>query len=247
MSAWLATPIGAMTAWAAAVGVAECLLLLNPLGGVILHAFIVAALVGRDPRFHTPWSGAMALPSILRISSLAVPWPTVPTAAWYPALAVPILLAAWSAMRTSGLSPRVLGLGDTTATHQIVIAISGLPLGLAIRAIIGDNASFAVSDMSSLVLLLVVAVSVAVPEEFVFRGVLQGVLTAAAGTTGVVITGLVYGTMYLGTTSPGAVALMTGVGLLFGFAVHRTKSIIGTSAAHTLMLICASISLAPVR
>ena len=78
--------------------------------------------------------------------------------------------------------------------------------------------------MSGLVAFLVVSCA-AVPEELIFRGMLQPLVVRRVGVLGVALVAAVHAATYIGTGSAPVVALVATMGLVYGFEVIRSRSI----------------------
>lgn len=236
-------PIAVATGWVLVVGIAEVVLLVNALAGVIVHAFIVATILATHAPGRSLPLAAMAMPSLLRIVSLTVPHPQIPVAAWYFLVGGSVLVAAPLVMRADARSAATVGLTVGARAPQLMIAASGIPLGLVLAfAAASSLPSLApASTSATLTVLLSLGPFVAFPEELVFRGILQRALAEKIGGVAVVLVAVTYASMFLGTRSTPAVLVMACAGLIFGVGAQRSGSIAGTTVAHTIMLIVASV------
>ena len=73
-------------------------------------------------------------------------------------------------------------------------------------------------------------------EELRFRGVLQTAAVRVMGARrGIVYVSLMFGALHVGWSSAVDVGFVTLVGLSFGWAVHRTGSIVGVTLAHGIV------------
>jgi uncharacterized protein len=220
--------------------------------GAICHAAVLLVLVdhyvltGADPEPEDRAPGeagvasalpALALVPLLRIISLTTPVGDVSRIWWYALAGAPLLCGALLTQRLLGLRARDLGLPPRSWPPQLLIALAGVPLGLAAYAIADPEPIVSGSRVPELAggsLLLIVFSGFT--EELVFRGLVQRSLVATLGPLpGLSLASVTFAATYLGTHSAGYVALVAAVGLAFGICVHRTGSLAGVGLAHGLL------------
>ena len=179
----------------------------------------------------------LVLAPLMRLISLIVAVPDWPALYSYALVGAPMLVAAGLTARHLELSPARLGLGRTEPGLQLVIALSGVPLGMAAFALLRpphllDTSTWAATLAAVVVLMLFGGFL----EELIFRGLFQQVAQAAFGAPlAIVLSNLLFATLYLGSQAPAFVVYMAGTGLFFGYCVHKTDSLYGVLAAHCLM------------
>jgi hypothetical protein len=81
---------------------------------------------------------------------------------------------------------------------------------------------------------LVLVLGTGLAEEFTFRGVIQSTATGALGKAGVLYVALVFALLHLGYKSLADLLFVFGVGLIFGYVVLKTRSILGVTLSHSL-------------
>lgn len=87
-----------------------------------------------------------------------------------------------------------------------------------------------------IVLSIVMIVFVALVEELIFRGILQGALVDRFGTlAGIVVASLVFGAVHAGYGSPDEIALAVLIGMTFGSIYELSDSIVLVILAHGLL------------
>jgi hypothetical protein len=207
--------------------------------GAVVNAMLVVALsvhggLAGDATLRRALP-ILALLPLIRLVSVGMSLSMVPESWWYAAAGVPVLTAAVLAARFADFSPSTLGFGRARPLPQLLIALTGMPLSdLALR-ILGYPPALDTSSRTDLVLAVVgVVVFVGLTEELVFRGLLQRSLVELFGEPGVVAAAVAFGIFHLGTLSAPYAAFMLGVGLFFGWCVHRTGSLWGVVGAHAL-------------
>lgn len=197
------------------------------LGGLVLHA----ALAPSNPmrRFLL----TLMLAPLIRVLSLSLPLVRFPQLAWYPIVAVPLLLAAWLIIRQLGLSRRELGLRVGNLPLQLAIGSLGLVLGFSEYYILAPRPQFAepttlALSLAALNLILATGFS----EELIFRGILQAEGRRALGRRALLYVSLLFGALHIGYRSLLDVLFVIGVGLIFAYLVLWTGSILGVTIAH---------------
>jgi membrane protease YdiL (CAAX protease family)/DNA-binding XRE family transcriptional regulator len=205
--------------------------------GQLMHMVLLGVLVlhtALDPdnsirRFLL----ALMLAPLIRVLSLSLPLTRFPQLAWYPIVAVPLLLAAWVIVRQLGLSRRELGLRVGNLPLQLGIASLGIVLGIAEHYILAPRPQFEEPNLlaialASLNLLLATGFS----EELIFRGILQAEGRRVLGRWALLYVSILFGVLHIGYLSLLDVLFVTGVGLLFAYLVLWTGSILGVTLAH---------------
>jgi uncharacterized protein len=240
----------ALPAWGAGIAAAELLLLLlGPLAGAIAHAVLVAGLSnfylimrrrlpGDDPGERASLQlclrvvAVLSLVPLLRLLALSVPVSTVSPPYQYTLVGAPMTLAALLALRMVG-GPRWLPSDPGRLRPQLVLAASGLPLGLVAFLILRPAPLVTSWSPPQLVVAtLILFAFTGLLEELIFRGLLQRVWAQASGDAGVLWSTAIFAFTYFGTRSPGFVLFITLVGLLFAVSYKRSGSLLGVAAAH---------------
>ncbi|HKZ50249.1 MAG TPA: CPBP family intramembrane glutamic endopeptidase, partial [Dehalococcoidia bacterium] len=205
--------------------------------GLAAHITILAALLA-----HASLAGkqssqrlflALALAPLIRILSLTMPLENVDLVYWYAIVAVPLLLTAAIVAVNLKLSRQDLGLTLRALPLQGLIAVSGLGFGVAEYFILRpkpliDELSWNSATLPALILL----VGTGFNEEFVFRGVMQSASRQALGKLSILYVAVVFAVLHLGYKSVSDVAFVFAVGLLFGWLVARTRSLLGVTLSH---------------
>jgi LysM repeat protein/membrane protease YdiL (CAAX protease family) len=205
--------------------------------GLASHITILAALLA-----HASLAGkqssqrlflALALAPLIRILSLTMPLEDVDLVYWYAIVAVPLLLTALVVSANLKLSREDLGLTLRALPVQGLIALSGLGFGVAEYFILRpkpliDELSWGSAALPALILL----VGTGFNEEFVFRGVMQSASRQALGKLSILYVAVVFAVLHLGYKSVSDVAFVFAVGLLFGWLVARTRSLLGVTLSH---------------
>jgi membrane protease YdiL (CAAX protease family) len=228
-------------AYLAAIAAAEALTaLVNPWLGALVHIALLLLLLG-----HSVLQGnertrnvliALALVPLLRILSLVMPLDDLAPIWWHVLIGAPLLAAVFLALRAMGYSWADVGLGPgwSAPWWQLVIGLSGVPLGLL--AYFLTRPTFPVVERPFTYLLggaIILALFSGFLEELIFRGVVQSAAGELLGAGGMIVSALLYGVVYIGSLSITFVVFAALVGLFFSLCVRRTGSLWGAALAHS--------------
>jgi uncharacterized protein len=230
-------------AWLVAIAAALAIQgLLSPLAGTAACAALVLLLLGSDAIGWPPSEHAraqalvgLALVPLAGILAFALPVDSVNPTLWPLIAMVPLLIGVQRTAERLGLRRRDLGMVAGDRRVQLLIASTGVPLGLAAAVVLEPLP--APDGWAALVgAAITVGVFVGAAEELVLRGLLQPLLVRAIGPRGVAWTAALSASLYAGSRSPVIVAAVGGLALGFGVLRHRTGSIAGVAVAHGLLV-----------
>ena len=241
-SAWLA--------YLVAIGIAEAALPYAPAATAMIDAAVVVLALT-----HFGWAQrsplavgepsirvlpALALVPLLRLLSMTLPVPSFPPVAWLAISMGPLLLAIIASVRLSHMDVIEMGMTRITLDRWTAGAVLlSLPAGLVVGRLAPSQ--FSVPDstpMLGLVALVLVA-GAAIPEELIFRGVLQPLLGDVVGPAAPALVAMLFAATYLGSGSTAVVLAMLGIGWGYGLTAARTKSIWGALIGHGVLLLTA--------
>jgi membrane protease YdiL (CAAX protease family) len=200
----------------------------DPVAGAVVHALLLWALLVGWVRSGDRTMLALALVPLGRVTSLALTLDSTSAGA-YALAGLPLLVAVvWSYRDMIGWRGR----RGRLAWHAVVVALSGIPLGFAVHALVDLPRA---GGMPLVLAAPVVFVFAGVLEELVYRGPVQRVLTRRFGTVGVVLADLLFTAAYLPTHEAGLILAMAVLGLAAGFYVRQTLSLTPVAVAHGLL------------
>jgi membrane protease YdiL (CAAX protease family) len=248
--------VRASWAWAAylvAAVVGEALLPLIPSATALIDAAVLIAALTQfgwaqrsplaigDP--STRLLPAVALLPLLRLLSLTMPVPALPSATWIALAGGPLLFAVPTAARLVVLSVREMGLATRPRDlRSLGVVALGLPVGLLAATLAPEELGLPIeTPWAPGILAFVVVSCAAVPEELIFRGIMQPLVVGRVGALGIVLVAAIHATTYIGTGSAAVVALVAIVGIVYGFEVARSGSLWAPLVGHSLMAVCATI------
>ncbi len=234
-----ASPRVVVLLYAGILGTAEALLALGWLmPSLSLHVLVlVAALVQFALGSNARYARALvvfALLALLRILSLSLPLGSLSPVYLNLLVLIPLLAGIWLSSRLLKLSPQALGLRRSAWWAQLLIAVSGLPIGLVAYLFLRSQ-PFALNNPLPFIPVMGVLLLTGLVEELLFRGMLAQVFSEILGTMGLVLSAILTGAMYFATLSPILAVWMAAVGLVFAVWFRHTRSIWGLGLAHGVM------------
>jgi uncharacterized protein len=238
----------AVVAYLVAVVTSEAVIaFVDPAYGVACEALLLLLLMAytvlepRSPR-HIEANGslraidvfpALALVPLLRILSVAMPFPDLPRIWWYAASGAPLLLALALTLRFYGREYSLETLKFGWSYVQGGIALTGIPLSLLGYAILRpDRIEPHFRPLSFVLGCLILLVFTGLTEELLFRGVVQRLMVELFGAQGILLGTLLFTSMYLGVSSALFTVFVAAVGFWFAWCVRRTVSLLGVTLAH---------------
>jgi len=201
---------------------------------VILLSLIIDSAASKDESRRGLWL-ALGLVPITRIAGLAIPLTEISKIFWYLLVALPVLVGVFLISRVLKFSLADIGLNGNRAWIQLLVAISGILLGLADYLILKPEAlNSQLSLQSTLAPALILIISTGFIEEMAFRGTIQRTATAL-NSWGWVYVALLYAGLQIGRGSFLHCLLAFGVGIYYGWIVKKTGSILGVAFSHGLL------------
>jgi membrane protease YdiL (CAAX protease family) len=228
-------------------GAEACVVFVDAVAGAIAYSIILIAMLtycsfratddetshGKERRDLNNAIAALSFLPVLRLVSLSVPLRGSSEIAQYGIVGGPLLAGiAWGVWRA-----RLPGIAFRPRAGRLELAIawSGFPLALVAYLLLRPG-SLAEGGRWTQLALAVLAVSlVAVVEELVFRGLIGTAFARIYGPSAPLWSAAVYTISYLGVRPHGMIALAAVVGLLFGWTVGRTGSLLGVAVAHVVL------------
>jgi uncharacterized protein len=211
--------------------------ILSPHAGMILHALLVviliahAVLVSKDDERHL--AIALILAPMIRVFSLSLPLTKLPQTAWYPIVAVPLLIGAWSISRQAGVSRQALGLQPGNIAVQLMLAGGGLVVGGIEYFVLHPTPMLTTLSWESVWLpVLSLVIFTGFTEELIFRGLLQSLAKPVMGRWALLYVSALFGVLHIGYFSVIDVIYVAVVGLIFAQIVTWCRSILGVTLAH---------------
>jgi len=235
-----ASPASAALAYLAGIALAELLTTYaDPRLGMATHCILLALLLYHSSRVSGEQERAflicLAFAPLIRILSLSLPLTRFPVVIWYLVTSIPLFAAALVATRTLGYTWPELGLTLHGWPLQIAFGLSGLAFGAVEYLILRPEplvGALAWQQLWPAALILLLCTGLL--EEIIFRGLLQRAAGDVLLRWGMPYVALVFAVLHIGYRSVVDVLFVLAVGLVFGWFVQRTGSLLGVTLSHGL-------------
>ena len=237
---WAATWTFIALAYLAAIAVAEILTTFAPARvGLVTHAVVLLGMLLHAARVEGKKEQAflvsLAFAPLIRVLSLSLPLGDVPLLYWYPITSIPLFAAILVAAPILGYRWPDLGMNLRRWGLQLVIGLSGIALGVFEYWILRPQPLVSTFEWTALLWpALILLVSTGLLEEMIFRGILQQASMDVLGVWGIGYVAVLFAVLHTGYRSLLDVVFVLVVGFIFGWVVHRTRSLLGVTLAHGL-------------
>jgi uncharacterized protein len=187
---------------------------------------------------------ALALPSLLRLVSLAMPQDELSRSALDGAVTLCLLGATWAAMRANGYSWReakpLIHWSRSRLHLDLFVASTGVIIGQVEYHVWQPEGLIDGLALNQMVIGTLVVIAVAgIAEELMLRGVIQVAGSAVFGyAVGITVVAAVFAILHMGYRSWLDVAVAFSVAVWLGLAVRVTGSLVGASLAHGIANVC---------
>ncbi|NLF03263.1 MAG: CPBP family intramembrane metalloprotease [Anaerolineales bacterium] len=213
--------------------------LVNPHAGIVLYGFVlVAFLVHSAASWRYPIHRlllTLAFAPLIRLLSMSLPLARFPLLYWYLITSVPLYAAAVVITRVLKMDRRELGFVWGKPLTQLGIGLTGLAFGVIEYLILRPEPLVESLSLGSVWLpALILVVSTGLAEELIFRAIMQRAAIGALGASGIVYVAGLFAVLHLGYKSLADFVFVFIVALFFGWAMQRTRSIVGITIAHGL-------------
>jgi membrane protease YdiL (CAAX protease family) len=183
---------------------------------------------------------SLTLIPLIRVLSLVMPVSIFPRIYWFIVIGIAIYLAFFFLLYQQKISLKDCGLRFPEIRHiplEIGIALSGIPFGYLEYYILRPSSFLeSYSTENIIISILILFFATGLLEELIFRGLLQKKLTELLGVwQGILFISILFAILHIGNLSLPDVALVFCIGLLYGFVVQKTQTIIGVTVSHTLV------------
>lgn len=230
-------------AWAYLVIVALAELLIAhsaPLPGMILFSgLLIGLLVQAAYAWETPHYAlflVLTLAPLTRMVSMTLPLEAVEPIYWYALISVPLFVAVGLMQISLRRGGWLSGFAVGNLLQQLLVALVGVVFGLVLFVIAPPPPLIEkLTWEHALIPALILLICTGLLEEVLFRGTIQPIVVDALGSSGLVYVALLYAALHLGTHSLATVVLVFVAGLFWGWAVIKTRSLIGVTLSHGLV------------
>jgi membrane protease YdiL (CAAX protease family) len=204
---------------------------------ITLLALSLTAYKTRDTKLSNALQ-ALALLPLFRILNTTMPIFFSQTLYVFPMVYGPIFISLYYVAKNQNFTKRELGI--YFGKPQIYIPVSivlGLLLGKMEYNIITVESLIPVATLKNiLILTFVMIIFTGLPEELLFRGILQTRLEQSIGLIGgLVITSFLFGAMHSGYGSIYEIMFTTSAGFLLGYIFQRTRNLPFIALTHGMI------------
>jgi uncharacterized protein len=184
---------------------------------------------------------AVALIPLMRLLSLSLPIPDIPPIAWVALVGGTMLVAVAASARLAHLDVTQIAIGRVARDPaSVAIVIGSVPAGILLGWLAPTPFEVPIGSPVGAGLMATALVGMAaIPEELIFRGVLQRLLGDLVGWLAPLVTAGAFAATYVGSEAPLAVLLMGVVGLAYGFNVRLSGSLWPAIIGHSLLVLTA--------
>jgi len=210
--------------------------LVSPVAGIVLYLIILLALITWGSLTSTPAYGrlylAMSLVPLMQIVTLSIAFSDLSESLAYAVVLLLLLIAVHIIVTTLDLKLRDIGLTFQHWPIQILVVLSGVALGDIGALFLEPEISF---NSLNLVIVFAFLIFAGFIEELIFRGILQRFAIDVFGKKGVFLATILFTALYIGWLSILGCLFVLSIGLLFGWVVKETGSIIGVGFSHGII------------
>jgi membrane protease YdiL (CAAX protease family) len=211
----------------------------EPQLGLVFHGIVLVILILHGSLIHRGvlrrFLILLSIAPLIRILSLSLPLQKIglPLIYWYLVIGVLLFLSAYIASRVTDLRGSRIGWSLGVWPIQLGIGLLGFGLGYIEYLILqpGPLAAY-VTWVDVVTASLILMFFTGLLEEYIFRGLMQSATMQVMGKTGLVYIALLFAVLHFGYHSLIDVVFVLLVGLLFGWLVWKTQSLLGASLAH---------------
>jgi membrane protease YdiL (CAAX protease family) len=211
----------------------------EPQLGMVLHGLVLVILILHGSLIHRGvlrrFLILMSIAPLIRILSLSLPLQKLglPLIYWYMVIGILLFLAAYIASRVTDLHGTRIGWSAGVWPIQLAIGALGFGLGYLEFLILkpGPLAAY-VTWVDVVTAALILMIFTGLLEEYIFRGLMQSAGMQMMGKFGLIYVAVLFAVLHLGYHSVVDVLFVLAVGLLFGWLVWKTQSLLGVSLAH---------------
>ncbi len=208
--------------------------------GIILEAFLIISLIINSILIKSIkfsyLSQAMIILPLIKIISLNITVMAIKPIYWLVIATIPITIATIIFMKNMSITPRKAGLITGNLPLQLIIALTGIGLGIIEYTIIHPSAL--ISNFNPINIILagsIIVISTGLLEELIFRGIIQKLAENIMGNfSAIIFASILFTILNIGWNSPLNVIFIFLVSLYYGYVFQKTRSILGIGISQGL-------------
>lgn len=179
---------------------------------------------------------SLAFVPLIRVISLALPLTHFPLISWYLIVSIPLFAAACVVMSLLKLHLwNGVGCGRKWLS-QLAFAPTGIAFGTIEYLILQPEPPVSITSWWGVFIAAVILlICTGLLEELIFRGIMQRTAVERLGRLwGITYVAIIFAMLHLGYGSPLDILVVLAIGLLFGWFVAQTGSLLGVTLSHGL-------------
>ncbi len=208
--------------------------------GIILESFLIISLIinsifTKSIKFSY-LSQAMILLPLVNIISQNMAVITLKPIYWWGISAVPITVATIILMKNQNISRRKAGLIIGNLPLQLIIALTGVALGIIEYNIIHPSPILLNFNPINIIIAgSIIIISTGLLQELIFRGLIQKLAENIMGyILGIIFSSTLFTILNIGWNSPINLIFIFLISLYYGYVFHITRSVIGIGISQGL-------------
>lgn len=212
----------------------------GPVAGISSHILVLFCLILLSSFTHDFLNRrlylSLTLAPLTRIVSLSMPLNQFTDIVQYLVASIPLLIGAFVIIRTLDLSRTEIGFTLTRLPILCILTLVGIALGTAEYYILRpEGIELGLSWEGTIISSLVCLLFGSFVEELVFRGIIQYNSISLMKTFGWVYAAILYALLHIAGREPVYIPIALLLGLLNGWLVIRTRSLVGVTLLDTAM------------
>jgi membrane protease YdiL (CAAX protease family) len=201
----------------------------------LIISLIINSILTKSIKFSYLSQAMILLPLIMIISLNIVVIPIKPIY-WLGIAAVTITVATIILMKNQNISRRKAGLITGSLPLQLIIALTGVALGIIEYNIIHPSAL--ISNFNPINIIIagsIIIISTGLLEELIFRGIIQKLAENIMGNfLGIIFASILFTILNISWNSPLNIIFIFLVSLYYGYVFQKTHSILGIGISQGL-------------
>jgi uncharacterized protein len=205
--------------------------------GIVLHSVLLVLLIlhGATTRqiILRRLYLSLALAPLVRILSLSLPLSSRPLIEWYLIIGALLFAGAFFTASVTNIGYRRMGFTLADMPRQLLIGLIGIGLGFTEYVILRPAPLIPEFNWTDfLFAAFVLMIFTGLLEEFIFRGIVQQPAVMLMGVWGIYYGAMLFAVLHIGYLSIVDFIFVFVVGVLFGYIVKWTGSLVGVTIAH---------------
>lgn len=176
----------------------------------------------------------LTLAPLIRILSMSMPVAPLEQIHWFVIINAPLLVVVILFIKSQNLSLSHIGFKLGNPVLLLLIALSGVMLGVMDYNLLKPSPLIASPTLSNLLVpSVILMVFTGFSEEVIFRGLIQRNSEKMMGNLhALLLTSLLFAAMHIGWQSFPDLIFVFGVGIFYGYVFQKTRNLTGITLSH---------------